>query len=286
MKSRTIARIGLAIAALLLIPGSASAAIDQGVTAKRPWSGYWWPFLDRGNDLNLYDNGQALSKYDAYLKTTTGTAGGAQAWEKQNHYTTNPDYHWWGHCHAWAAASILAPEPNANFTKGGQNFTVNDTKGLVTSLYFRPTYAGLPGGTRSNSDDPNSAAYKDMAPVWFDYLMQYYVGYYKYPFVMDIAPDSQVWNFPAFAYRRSATPAGNGAQNVTTTVYYSNPVAGATGTQHFSRTYTYRLTAGGLGEWTGQSVTNHPDFAWVPIGKSAVPHVNEGVVEQILGQNV
>jgi hypothetical protein len=267
------------VIATMLIPASASAAQEWGSTNRWPWSGYWWPMLD--TDTNLYDPGQALAKYDTYLFNTTGTAGTAAAWEKANHHTADAANDWWGHCHAWASASIMTKEPAYNFTKGGVTFNTNDTKGLVTELYYSPKFNWL-AGTRNDGTSTTSDAYKDIAPAWMDYLLRYYVRYYRYPFIMDINADSQVWNFPVLAYTRDSVATANG-ENVTTTVWYSSPDYSATGTKYFSRTYTYSLVNGQLGTWTGASVSNHPDFAWVPTGKNPSTHVSEAKVEEILG---
>ena len=234
----------------------------------------------------LYDDGGPMAKYDAFYRATYGQASGAQAAEARAHSTANPANSWWGHCHAWAAAAILTREPAYNITKGGVTFNTNDTKGLVTELYYSPRYTWLSGRRVDAANDTTSAAYQDIAPAWMDYLLRYYVGYYKYPFIMDINANSEVWNFPVFAYSRNSTALADGRENVTTTVWYSSPDYNATGTKYFSRTYTYTLQAGTGGTWTGNSVHDHPDFAWVPTGKDASAHVNEGVVEAIVGHDV
>ena len=46
------------------------------------------------------------------------------------------------------------------------------------------------------------------------------------------------------------------------------------------------LKGGTLGTWTGNSAKDHPDFAWVPTGKDPSAHINEAVVEQIVGHDV
>ena len=285
MRNRTWLALLIGIATIaLVIPATASAADEWGSTSRWPWSGYWWPMLE--TDTNLYDDGQSLAKYDQYLLATTGTKGGAQAAEKATHSTKDAKNSWWGYCHAWAAASILSKEPAYNFTKSGVTFNTNDTKGLVTELYYSPKYNWL-SGTRNESDtDKTTAAYKDIAPAWMDYLLRYYVRYYRYPFIMDINADSQVWNFPVFAYNRNSTTAADGTESVTTTVWYSKPDFSKTGTTYFSEKYTYNLKTGTLGTWTGLSVDKHPDFAWVPNGKNASAHVNEAKVEEIIGQDI
>ena len=280
----------LAVAAMasmtLITPGTASAATEYGSTNKWPWSGYWWPMLENG--YNLYANNGPMQKYDQYL-AANGVRGGAQAWERANHYTNDRANSWWGHCHAWASAAILAPEPRA-VNRSGVNFNVNDVKGLTTALYYEPTFTWLSGNRVDNPNDRSSAAYQDIAPAWMDYLLRYYVRYYKYPFIMDVNADSQVWNYPVFAYNRTSTVYAGGIEDVTTTVWYSSPDWNATGTKYFSKTYTYRLQSGTLGQWSGTSVHDHPDFAWVPTGKrpgtGTNPHVTERNVEAITGLDV
>lgn len=285
MRTRITVAVLTALTTLaLVLPAIAGAADESGSTTKWPWTGYWWPM--RITDTNLYDEGGPLQKYDQYLKNTTGTAGTAQTWERANHATEIATNSWWGHCHAWSAASVVTAEPPSAITKGGVTFSSNDTRGLVTELYYSPKLTWLSGVRVDKADDKTSAAYKDIAPAWMDYLLRYYIRYNKYSFVMDINADSEVWNFPAFAYSRNTTAYDGGWQYVRTTVWFSSPTYGATGTKYFSRNYTYWLKDGTLGEWTGASVDNHPDFAWVPTGKNAMPHVKESVVEQILGQDV
>lgn len=283
MRQRLLFALTTAVSMIALaIPASASAAQEWGSTSRWPWSGYWWPMLDTKS--NLYDAGGPLAKYDQYLKNTTGTAGGAQAWERANHHTSDPKNDWWGHCHAWAAAAILTREPAYNFTRGNVTFNTNDTKGLVTEMYYSPKYTWLSGIRVDSPNEPTtSPAYKDIAPAWMDYLLRYYVRYYRYPFIMDISANSEVWNFPVFAFDRTTTPNADGTESVRTIVWFSSPDYGATGTKYISRVYTYRLKAGTLGEWTGNSVTDHPDFAWVPTGKTAPSHLDEAKVETILG---
>ena len=272
------------ITAALSAPMQASAASEYGSTTKWPWSGYWWPMLQNG--YNLYTDNGPLQKYDQYIYQATGSMGKAQAWEKANHSTTDKANSWWGYCHAWSSASILAPEPSAVVARG-VSFNTNDVKGITTALYYEPTFAWLSGTRVDDVNDKSSAAYQDIAPAWMDYLLRYYVRYYKYPFIMDVNADSQVWNYPVFAYTRNSTVDAAGNENVNTTVWYSSPDWNATGTKYFSKNYSYTLRAGTLGSWTGASVNDHPDFAWVPTGKTAGsstnPYVTSANVSAITG---
>lgn len=273
----------VSLIASMLIPAASSAAYEWGSTARWPWSGSWWPMLE-GNYANLYDAGGAMSKYDQYIRATTGTAGTAQAWERANHFTANQSEKWFGHCHAWSAAAILNPEPPNGVTKGGVAFSSDDLKGLESEIYFDPKFNWL-SGTRSETTNVNDAAYKDIAPAWMDWLLSYYVKQYRYPFIMDVSADAEVWNFPVFAYTRNTTAKADGSTDVATTVWFSNPES-RRGTGYISKNYTYNLRAGTAGTWTGSSVTTHPDFAWVPTGHNAMPHVKDTVVSQLVGNAI
>ncbi len=305
-RSKFVALVALMVA-LIAVPASAQAAdptSDYGSSTTWPWAGWWWPQLDSQNP-NLYDDGQALSKYDQYVKATTGTAGTAQQWEKSNHFTADAKNDWWGHCHAWAAASIATKEPTQSVTKSGVTFTVDDQKGLLSELYFKPKTNWL-SGTRYGYDAASTTneAFEDIAPAWMDYLLRVNLGSYKRPFIMDINADEQVWNFPAFAYSRSVWSYQDGWRWVRTTVWYSNPKLNTVGhscatsanCSYFSRTYTYWLkmavaddgseSYASLGQWYGDSVKNHPDFAWMPTGRADMPHVKADVVGAITGQTL
>ncbi len=266
-----------------LVPSAAQAEYTWGSTSHWPWSGYWYP-VPQGS-MNMYTPGGPLDQYDKYVKATRNYDPGARQYELKNKFTTDQTYGWWGHCHAWASASMLVAEPSPT-TKAGVQFNNNNAKGLVTKLYDDPTYHMLSGIRVDDPNDRSSNAYKDIAPAWMDYLLRYYIGYYQYPFVMDLEADSEVWNYPVFAFTRDTQARNDGSEAVTTTIWYATPDSGVRGTNYASRTYTYTLKAGTLGEWTGGSVHNHPDFAWVPTGRNNRPHVDAGIVGEILDQRV
>lgn len=267
---------------------------SQGASNWTPWSGHWWPTQD-GNNPNLFDAGGPLQLYDQYVQATRGYNPGAQAWEAQNHSTDDPSLDWAGHCHAWAAASILTGvAPAGGVTRNGVHFTQDQLEGLVAAVYYNPTYETLPGGVRSNTDDPNAAEFKDMNPAWMHYLLEYYLSKNNYPFIMDTAAGAQVWNFPVFAYQSQQERNQDGSVDVNTRVWFSDAAAGEANTRYFFKDYTYRLWEAGNGQmdgaWTGQSVNEHPDFAWVPTGKAEGggknPLVDERIVEEILGYDI
>jgi hypothetical protein len=273
----------------------AEGIASQGAAANTPWSGHWWPTYNGDNNSNLYDPNGPLAKYDQYVKATTGRDSNAAAWEKQNHFTNQKQFDWAGHCHAWAAASILTkPVPAEGITKNGVHFTQDDLEGMIAAVYYNPTHQMLPGGQRSETNDPNAAEFKDMNPAWMHYLLQYYMGQHQTPFIMDTAAGAAVWNFPAFAYQMQQSDNGDGSVNFRTRVWFSDAAMGEQSTRPFYKDYTYTLWNTGdgrmTGDWSGESVNEHPDFAWVPTGKSEGggknPNVDERVVEDILGYDI
>src|SRR5436305_20426 len=130
-------RVGCLSAAVLLLflmvsPLPAQVQTVEATAATRPWSGWWWP-SHSGHLVPGYLLGDpgALYKHDRI--------SGKQAadWERKTPYhfmPGGPD--WWGHCHAWAAASILEPEPRLEVTRGGMTFHVGDLKGLLSEAHF------------------------------------------------------------------------------------------------------------------------------------------------------
>jgi hypothetical protein len=122
-------------------------------------------------------------------------------------------------------------------------------------------------------------AYADVSPdVWHKILLTV-IGRKKMAFVADITANEEVWNHPAFAYRSSVTlgrtytegGAGRKEWSVATTVWYATDgVSESTlGVKDFTKNYTYTLVTDDagrilLGTWTGASVDDHPDFAWLP----------------------
>jgi len=89
--------LSIVVTAGLLVESKATADFDEAATSFYPWSGYWWPHRSGGLT-------GPLSKYDQLLGTS------AAAWERKEH--VSPDVpEWFGHCHAWSAASVTEKEP-------------------------------------------------------------------------------------------------------------------------------------------------------------------------------
>src|SRR5262249_29147455 len=137
-------RIFLALL-LLLSPGSSRgwenavgrpvAILDKAIEAKDPskvpWSGWWWPTGYFPSPLAA--EGGPLDKFDRYIGSLGFPNPGAKSWEAIHHF--KPGCSWCGHCHGWAAAAILEPEPTRPGRIGMIDFTVADLKGLLTEAH-------------------------------------------------------------------------------------------------------------------------------------------------------
>jgi subtilisin-like proprotein convertase family protein len=123
------------------------------------------------------------------------------------------------------------------------------------------------------------AAYKDLAPNVFHRILETVIGRKKLALVFDITANEEVWNHPAYQYEtnfsllRSFTENGASLKewSVTTIVHYATDGVSESilGISAFTKTYTYKLVTDASGkivrgEWTGASVDDHPDFAWLP----------------------
>jgi hypothetical protein len=252
---------------------------ETGAAKVVPWSGYWWPYLESANP-NLYDEGGALARYDTYVLDKTGVNPGAREWELRHHHGGAS---WWGHCNGWAAASISEPEPRA-VTKRGISFTQDHIEGLLSELYLSPSYTMF--GTPCTGCSTSSSQYKDVTPAQFDQVMREYMGKQRMNVIMDLDPGSEVWNYPAYSYERTATVIGD-VQQVTMRIQVAIPQVGVSGTVSDTLNYTYTLRAGTDGEWTGNSIHTHPDFLWIITGRTGQgasqvnPNVSYDIVKEI-----
>jgi hypothetical protein len=123
-------------------------------------------------------------------------------------------------------------------------------------------------------------AFKDLAPNVFHRILETVIGRKKLALVFDVTANEEVWNHPAFAYesritfKRSFTEGSASLKewDVNTTVTYATDGVSESilGVSDFTKSYTYTLVTDATtnkvlrGEWTGSSVDNHPDFAWLP----------------------
>ena len=182
--------------------------------------------------------------------------------------------------------------------------TIDDMKGWLaeTHMMVRTQQVGPAGflGTRYNqpSSSANHAdpAFQDIHPQNFHYLLDTFIRDRGQPFVSEINPYSPVDNKPLYAFDSSMQHQGTTA-HVTTRVSmadYANR-RDFVGTNTITRTYAYVLrydTAGRVvgGQWTGNSVRDHPDFVWIPVGNAPPqgtfqnPCINSDFVDWLLRQ--
>lgn len=251
----------------------------KGEIKPAPWSSDWWS-RKKGFLVNGWagHTPSALARYDQYVQSRTGKNPGSLAWEsniKNTHYNPNAE-NWEGHCNGWSAASILEPEPREKKIRNGITFDTSDQKGILSELYMN-TYCMFYGKRfwGNHGDDKD-----DIYPDQFHRLLLEYLAAGKSAIVCDVAPDRQVWNFPAYKFE-SSWDAGwfnEKKLKVKTTVYFGDDNVPPTyvGTKWVATTFTYNLFTdddGNIvgGEWTGGSKDNHPDFVWVPTADAPNP---------------
>ena len=255
---------------------------EHGVASYKPWSGPWWPMNHGGLSV-------PLGKYDRITGHTS------VAWERQHNLTGNfrelPE--WFGFCHAWAAASILEKEPKQvrNIAVGNRrvSLAIGDQKGMVTACHTRDLANSW--GTRFN-EGSDQAAFDDLSPEELWKILNQYVGKHGVPIVLDIVPGPQVWNHPVYEYEIKYRPSGDKYDGVMILYLADSAVAlNYLGTQVFKKAYTFTFLmkdgciVEGSGQWTGDSVNDHPDFAWSPYKSVAQnPEVKREKVVQLVYQ--
>ena len=244
----------------------------------RPWNGWWWPY-NYGELINGYKrrgHPAPFEKYDfAFNQEYKATD-----WEKTYHYTPDASSFWWGHCNGWAAAAILEPEPVNAISYNSVVFFVGDLKGLLTECYqgaIGPFYGTRYNGEYASYPDGITAeqAFNDINPLEFQNVLEMYLKDNELPILIDAAPDASIWTYPVYKYEKSVYTDGN-VQHVTLTVYCAtdqyagiNPDDINDYIHSYVKTYTYDIHLNESGEpesaeWTGDSVNDHPDFAWYP----------------------
>jgi hypothetical protein len=239
-------------------------SVEQGTAAVTPWSGWWWPAKTGNLVLGYRGEAGALVKHDQL------TGKQASQWEQHTYYHFDPQgADWWGHCHAWAAASILEPQPTHDVYMGGMAFHVGEIKGLLSeahysdqATFYGQRYNGNPG------DD-----FQDMHPLLVWYVLRKYLHDNQTPIVFDLNPGPEVWSYPAFKYQISFQPMGNGAYQGQLAIWVGSfevyPDLVGTKTEEHDYTFTFQAQGNqliaGSDRWTGASVQDHPDFAWYPV---------------------
>jgi hypothetical protein len=272
--------IPLAVLALLALASrSALAEQDSGSASEYPWSGYWWAHADGGLT-------PPLSKYDEVFGTESA------AWEQANHVNVSNVQPWFGHCHAWSAASVTEKEPRDPRDYKGVNFGIGDQKGLLTAVHAQDeatSYGDRFGDGRGNESKA------DLPPdeVWR--LLQLYVRQKNIPLIFDLEAGDEVWNYPVYQYEVAYQDAGGGyvEGSMQLVVADDDVHPDYLGTQPGIYTYNFRCkmqggsVVSGSGQWIGESQNDHPDFAWYPyVARAENPDVDPAKVSQIVGYGV
>ncbi|MEW5759191.1 MAG: hypothetical protein AB1779_00315 [Candidatus Thermoplasmatota archaeon] len=174
---------------------------------------------------------------------------------------------WWGHCNAWAGASVMEREPVRPVTKAGITFTVGDLKGILTEVYMS---AGSKGfiGTRYEKDGNNPR--DDVFPKDLHIFLLRHIGKERKAAVMDADSGEQVWNHPFYKYEITDVRRNGNNIDFRAKVWLVSDGVSAdyVGTSDIIKNYEYTLIIekGRIvdSNWTGWNRDNHPDFIWIP----------------------
>jgi hypothetical protein len=217
--------------------------------------------------------------------------------EKRGPRRPMPPQHWEGFCNGLSAAAISQPEPVHPVTRTNVDgvtleFEPGDIKALLQASYFyveKYAQVGSPSSSNPADDDPT----QKLDAGAFDVAITRYLGNLKKPFVLDIDPGAEIWNYVAVGYKRSVSPpetvktftdamprATVSVAHVNITVDYADDLDAteantptkarvAAGELLYSRTYQYDLYLNSEDQILGGTFTSkdHPDMMWFPGGK-------------------
>jgi hypothetical protein len=243
--------------------GLSQQPISGREPSKMPWSGWWWP--TRRFPPPMAAAGGPLDKFDQYIAGLGHPPPGARSWDAVNHY--KPGCSWCGHCHGWAAAAILEPEPTRPIRVGMIDFTVGDLKGLLTEAHSTDAY-DLIEGTRDivtgTGDDQLKAI--TFHRVLLDWVMN------GEPVIMDRTKKAEVRNHPVYRCQMTTRPDPSDPRktHVTATLWFASAWVNPdyVGTRAFQLAYQYWITGDfqnpSDGDWEGNSQNDHPGFIWRP----------------------
>jgi hypothetical protein len=263
MKTTTILAAGLALAACTTM---ATAGEISGELARTPWSGSFWPLKRAWAAFGNWGQGLApFEKYDNYVRATRGKNPGCAAREADpaNGHNEAPDAraeNWTGHCHGWAPAALMEPEPPVAVTikfdqpvhfqklaaadaasaprglsgRGGKAYggrrggpedalelATADTKAMLTEIYTEVRSSFHGSRYNARNPDHDSAAYMDLKPHVMHQLLVKYVKDSELGIVFDVDPGYMVWNQPIYKFESQWAENGN-QLNVQTTVHWAN----------------------------------------------------------------
>jgi hypothetical protein len=241
----------------------------------KPWSGSWLP-IKSDYLFAPSDRGPApLQKYDTYMKNAHGQDSHAADYERTNPELYDPNaLGWEGRCDAWAAASVLAPEPTHRVTLNDVEFSVGDLKALLIKSYENTPALKQFG---KNFEPGPDADFNKMYPDQFQRAVQHEVFEHHRLMVFDNDPSEQVWNTPLYRAEFDIKADAHDEHTMHVTAYIRGvspfiPNLDFVGTITVNYIYTYDLYGDkqgdgsfkvSYGEWTGDSRTNHPNFVSV-----------------------
>ena len=245
--------------------------------AKSTWACHWWPLKEqkRGGDPinNLYATGGPLDKLDMI---TGGSARDYEYQKNRKEFGAGRQYDWWGHCNNASEAACVLQAPKHNVVMKAQNgadvtFSKSDIQGLLVkvtpSLVNNVDFRGerYNNGSKDNPNDPKPELFLQTLQEWAKDGL---------PFVLDIDPKEQVWNFPydkAKVFESDKAPQGfsGGLASDGSVKYYHIEMSG-TGFDNKARVYEcyiQRNSSGGVvsSAWIKTPNShNNPDFMWRP----------------------
>jgi hypothetical protein len=259
-----------------------------------PWSSWYWPWID-DNGPNLYDDDEALHRYDQYTQSSD-----AQTWEHNFHGPPQNPEPWYGSCHAWAGAACWETQPTQSRNLGGIQFRIRDQKGLMTATYYK---CGKAINHEINASQPS--------PGLFWKLLQDEIQGkdpmhgQAYPLIGELSYGEQNWNHPIYRYEVSFSLTGNIADG-TIKIWYSSDAlpSYANSTDFYYHTRRYQFTGIEIigasptdsGEWVvpddpERMPYHRPDIIWRPYRPSswtayaANPHLDDIHLADILNED-
>ena len=255
-------RVGARQDLIRIRAGLSQQTISSKEPSKMPWSGWWWP---TGHYPQLAAGGGPLEKFDRYIAGLGLPPTGARSWEAINHY--KPGCAWCGHCHGWAAAAILEPEPTKPGMGGMIPFTVGDLKGLLTEAHCTDAYDLLEGSrdiVTGTMDDQLKAIV--FHRVLLDWVMN------GEPVIMDVTKKPMVLNHPAYRCKMTTQmdPFDPQKTHITATLWFVSARVSPdyVGTMGFQSAYQYWIRGDfqnpSDADWEGNSLYEHPGSIWRP----------------------
>lgn len=275
----------------------------SGTLARPVWQGSWWPTKDGGTAARPSpDQLSPAEKFDL----VSGSGGVTTAFEKEKQRVTG-NLHWAGHCNGLALASIWAEEPKRAVTVKGVTFTPDDVKGLLVEAYQGAGW--IVGGRCRLQDLPRDPfgrvidpACRDLNPGSFHLALSHFIGQRKFPLIIDLGTNVEVWNYPIKAYSVGILPIdkteatrliggeGDKYQHNAKAEKFARVNLTIQLVNNYTHIYGYVLEMDAQdkiigGEWTLDTQGRAPDFVWLagPEYKPENPGIarHQALVKQI-----